>query len=121
MGLYFRNETGSPVWVAYAESAPDCEGSTKWLKKGWYNILPGNTAKVWTGWAGGETFFFFAEDDAGRTWGNGDNDYYTQVPWNAFEWCWDTGSTTSRTVGLRRIHVEDDFPPSVLDHTVNLQ
>jgi len=31
-----------------------------------------------------------------------------------------TGSTASRTVGFRKKVVEDDFPPSVMDHTVNL-
>jgi hypothetical protein len=91
------------------------------LKKGWYQVLPGNTVKVWSGWAGGEKFFYFAEDDVGHTWGNGDSDFFTRVPENAFEWCWDTGSSASRTVGLRKVVVEDDFPPSVMDHNINLR
>ncbi len=118
MGLYFRNKTGSTVWVAYAYHAPDCGGSNKWMKKGWYKIVPGNTAKVWSGWAGGETFFYFAHDAAGREWSG---EFFTQVPSTAFDWCWNTGSTASSEVGFRKKVVEDDFPPSVLDHTVNLQ
>jgi uncharacterized protein DUF1036 len=117
MGLYFHNKTGSPVWVVYAHHAPDCEGSAKWSKKGWYKIFPGNTAKVWSGWAGGEKFFYFAEDEAGHSWAG---EFFTQVPSNAFEWCWDTSSTTSRTLGLRKQVVVDAFPPSVQDHTINL-
>jgi hypothetical protein len=46
--------------------------------------------------------------------------FFTQVPSNAFEWCWNTGSTESTTVGFREKVVEDDFPPSVMDYTVNL-
>ena len=65
----------------------------------------------------GEKFFYFAEDEAGHSWAG---EFFTQVPSNAFEWCWDTGSTTSRTLGLRKQVVVDAFPPSVQDHTINL-
>lgn len=57
MGLYFKNETSSPVWVTYAYYSPGCEGGVNWSKKGWYHVLPGHTAKVWSGWAGGDKFF----------------------------------------------------------------
>jgi hypothetical protein len=66
---------------------------------------------------GGEKFSYFAEDEAGHSWAG---EFFTQVPSNAFEWCWDTGSTTSRTLGLRKQVVVDAFPPSVQDHTINL-
>ena len=117
MGLYFHNEAGSPISLVYGYSAPECEGGVTWAKKGWYNISPGGTAKVWSGWAGGETFYYFAHDAAGREWSG---EFFTQVPSTAFDWCWNTGSTASSEVGFRKKVVEDDFPPSVMDYTVNL-
>ncbi len=72
---------------------------------------------MWSGWAGGETFYYFAHDAAGREWSG---EFFTQVPSTAFDWCWNTGSTASSEVGFRKKVVEDDFPPSVMDYTVNL-
>ena len=56
MGLYFHNDAGSSISLVYGYSAPECEGGVTWAKKGWYNISPGGTAKVWSGWAGGRRF-----------------------------------------------------------------
>ncbi len=114
MGLYFRNNTNSPIWVAYAYHSPGCEGGVNWSKKGWYTILPGSTAKVWSGWAGGEKFFYFAEDSAGHQW---TGQFFTHVPWNAFDWCWNTASTNGRTVGFRKI---DTISWEIMDYTRNL-
>ena len=113
MGLYFHNKTNSPVWVVYAEYAPDCgdEGGVKWRKKGWYKVSSGKTVKVWSGWAGGDKFFFYAEDDFGHIWAG---QYFTFVPWNAFNWCWNTASNNGTTVGLRKIY------GSNMDYTINL-
>jgi len=111
MGLYFHNKTSSTVWVAYAYYSPGCEGGVNWTKKGWYQIAPNGTAKVWSGWAGGEKFFYFAEDNSGHKWAG---DFFTAVPWTAFQWCWNTASTSSRTVGFRKIIASN------MDYTVNL-
>lgn len=112
MGLYFRNSTNATIWVAYARHSPGCEGGVDWAKKGWYEIGPGSTAKVWSGWAGGEKFFFFAEDNAGHVWAG---DFFTPVPWDAFDWCWNTGSTASRDVGFRKI---DTISWEIMDYTI---
>jgi hypothetical protein len=114
MGLYFHNKTGSAVWVTYAYYSPGCEVGVNWEKKGWYHVLPGTTAKVWSGWAGGNKFFFFAEDDFGHSWVGS---FFTFVPWNAFDWCWNTASTNGRTVGFRKI---DTISWNISDYTINL-
>jgi hypothetical protein len=114
MGLYFKNKTGSPVWVTYAYYSPGCEGGVDWSKKGWYHVLPGNTAKVWSGWAGGDKFFFFAEDDFGHHWSG---PFFTFVPWNAFDWCWNTASNNGETVGFRKINT---ISWNIIDYTINL-
>lgn len=114
MGLYFQNTTGTPVYVAYAYHSPGCDGS-EWAKKGWYRIDPGGTAKVLTGWAGPGKYFFFAEsEDRTRSWSG---PFFTPLPSRAFDWCWNTGSTDSRTLGLAKIEVGW----GIQDHTVRLR
>jgi hypothetical protein len=113
MALYFRNSTNRTLWIVYAYYSPGCPGVT-WAKKGWYKNLPENTVNVRSGFAGGQTFFYFAHDDAGREWSG---EFSTQVPSNAFEWCWEVGSTTARTVGFRQVGPIDS---SFTDYTVTL-
>jgi hypothetical protein len=113
MGLYFHNKTNATLWVVYADYEPDCEdeGGVKWEKNGWYKVIPGKTVKVWSGWAGGNKFFFYAEDDFGHVWAGG---FFTHIPWVAFSWCWATSSSSGRTLGLRK------FFASNMDYTINL-
>ena len=113
MGLYFRNKTNETVFVAYAYASPGCDGS-EWAKKGWYRIVPGGTAKVLTGWAGNSKYFYYAETESRtRVW---QGPFFTPLPANAFDWCWNTGSTNSRTLGLRKFEVGW----STMDYTVGL-
>jgi hypothetical protein len=111
MGLYFHNKTSSTVWVVYAYHSPGCEGGVNWTKKGWYKVSPAKTAKVWSGWAGGNKFFFYAEDNSGHSWAG---QFFTFVPPSAFSWCWNTASTNGKTVGFRKIHASN------MDYTINL-
>lgn len=115
MGLYFHNKTNVTLQIVYAHSDPKCEGD-KWIKKGWYKVAPGKTVKVWSGWAGGKKFFYYAEDTRGlgHVWSG---DFFTQIPYNAFSWCWNTGSTDSRTLGLKKIKIST----TIMDHTINLK
>lgn len=112
MGLNFRNTTGATVYVAYAYLNFNCRPVT-YAKIGWYRVDPGQTVQVWSGFAGGHTFFYYAEDLFGRVWSGS---YFTQVPRTGFHWCWDTRCATCRTVGMRRIYV-DLFNA---DFTINL-
>lgn len=113
MGLYFKNNTGDNLFVAFAYHSPGCDGS-EWAKKGWYRIAPGGTAKVLTGWAGNGKYFYYAENEARTLSWQGP--FFTPLPSNAFDWCWNTGSTDSRTLGLRKFEVGW----GVLDYTLGL-
>ncbi|WP_229696122.1 DUF1036 domain-containing protein [Paenibacillus albidus] len=101
MGLNFRNSTNATVFVAYAYPNFNCS-PVNYAKIGWYRIEPGQTREVWSGFAGGNTFFYYAESSFGRTWPGA---YFTQLPTQAFHWCWNTGCTTCRNLGMRRIQV----------------
>jgi len=114
MGLYFKNKTNEVLWVAYARHAPGCEGGVDWAKRGWFRVAIGETIKVQSGWAGGSKFFFYAEaNDMSPVWAG---EFFTHLPWVAFDWCWNTASTNGRNVGLRKIVV----PPQYLDFTIGL-
>ncbi|MDP4096330.1 DUF1036 domain-containing protein [Paenibacillus sp. P96] len=101
MGLNFRNSTNSPVYVAYAYPNLGCRPVT-FRKVGWYRIEPGQTRQVWIGYAGGNTFYYYAENDSGQEWSGS---FPTEVPLQAFSWCWNTGCTTCRNVGFRELYV----------------
>jgi uncharacterized membrane protein len=112
MSLYVRNSTNDTVWFAYGYHSPGC-GGVAWAKKGWWQIGPGGTATVRGGWTGGATYFSFAESSSGLQWGG---EYFTNLPSQAFEWCWNTGSTSGRVLGMRGFVV----PISIANHTINL-
>lgn len=111
MGLNFRNSTNAAIFVAYAYPDFSCS-PVNYSKAGWFRVNPGQTIQVWSGFAGGNTFFYYAEDHFGREWRGS---YFTQIPQQAFNWCWDTGCTTCRNLGLRRVTVG----PFVLNHTID--
>lgn len=112
MGVNFRNSTNAAIFLVFSYPDFSCT-PVNYSKAGWFRVNPGQTIQVWSGFAGGNTFFYYAEDDFGRTWRGS---YFTQVPENAFDWCWDTGCTTCRNVGLRRIAVS----PFVLNYNYRL-
>ncbi|PFX63068.1 hypothetical protein COL35_29205 [Bacillus toyonensis] len=109
--LYFHNKTNATLWVVYADYEPNCEGSVKWKKHGWYKVNPGKMVKVtmnvlYMDIGVGHPypfmdhqFLYYAEDHIGHKWGG---ECFTQIPDNPFDWCWNTGSTNSRTLGLKK-------------------
>lgn len=101
MGLLFRNSTGSTVYVSYAYYDPSCRPVT-YAKVGWFRVFPGQQVQVWSGYAGGQTFYYYAESVSGRRWGG---PYFTQVPDFAYRWCWNTGCTVCTNVGFGRVDV----------------
>jgi hypothetical protein len=114
MGLYFLNNTTELLWIAYASHSPGCEGGVDWAKRGWYGVAPGATTKVHSGYVGGSKFFYFAEaDDLSPVWAG---PFFTHLPWNSFDWCWTTASTSGRTLGLRKLEI----PWHILDYTLSL-
>jgi hypothetical protein len=114
MGLYFKNARGDNIHVAYAYHSPGCEDGGEWAKKGWYLIAPGRTVKVFSGFAGPGKYFAFAENES-QTW-SAAGPFFTQLPSSAFDWCWSTGSSDSRVLGLFKFEVGW----GTLDYTVSL-
>jgi hypothetical protein len=116
VGLYFQNRTQRNVWVAFAY--PDertCGGKgVEYSKKGWYSVAPGAETKVYSGWVGGEAWFFFAEaDDQSATWAG---DFETPIPDHAFDLCWGIDSSNAKNVGFRRVRPSAE----IMDYTVAL-
>lgn len=114
MGLYFRNEAWNPLWVAIGYPRRGCEGGVDYAKKGWWQVPAFETVKVWTGWVGGDPWFFYAEAHNPLTrWGG---DYFTQVPNNAFDLCWNVGVNPSSNEGFGRV----DISWEIMDYTIVL-
>src|SRR5690349_1753030 len=96
MAIYVHNGSATTMYVALAYHSPGCEGDN-WAKKGWWAIAPGGRATVRGGASNGAKYFWYAENDGGQVWAG---PFMTQLPSRAFDWCWRTGSTDSRLLGL---------------------
>ena len=106
MSLTFCNRYSSGVSVAIMWYTPGCPDGGDWSKAGWYNLAPGQCAKVFNGDLDDVNRYccYFAEAADGAFWAG---DVVTQVPHRAFDWCLNTGSTDSRQVGFRVFDVGD--------------
>jgi uncharacterized membrane protein len=105
--LSFTNGYSQVLSVAIMWYHPNCPDGGDWEKKGWWNINPGNTAHV-LDLDLDETnryYYFYAEAVDGHTWSG---PYFTNVPSEAFDWCENTGSTTSRSLGFRELDIGDN-------------
>ncbi|MDM5223526.1 DUF1036 domain-containing protein [Peribacillus sp. NJ11] len=109
--LYFHNKTNATLWVVYADYENNCEGRVQWKKHGWYKVDPGKQVMVKMNVLDvrmgdmvsmpikNHEFLYYAEDDIGHKWSG---ECFTQIPSNSFHWCWNTGSTNSRNLGLKK-------------------
>jgi Protein of unknown function (DUF1036) len=115
MGLYFQNSTSKTVWFAYAYSDSDCgSGGDAWSKTGWFMVTPNTDLLARSGPVNGAKYFFFAENqDRSLSWGG---EFTTQLPDQAFDWCWNTGSSDSRLLGMKKVLV----PVTSINHTINV-
>jgi uncharacterized membrane protein len=102
MWLRFQNNHGRRLWVAVGYYSPGCSDGGDWAKKGWWRLDPGQAATVL--WTTNEYSTFYAEDDVRAHWSG---PYTTQLPFSAFDWCWDTGQTGAETVGMRLVTVSN--------------
>ena len=114
MSLSFRNGTSETVYVVIAYNNSDCgSGSEAWMKAGWWPIQPGGSATVHGGLSNGATYFYYAHTPTGREWAG---EFGTSVPNEAFEQCWNIGTSTSTEVSMREFKV----PVTSVNHTINL-
>jgi hypothetical protein len=114
MALYFRNQTNRTVNVALGYHWPNCPDGDNWAKKGWWVIAPGQTATVRGGASNGAKYFWHAHTDTGAQWGG---EFVTNLPTNAFDWCWPTSSTNSTPRRMQKLIV----PVTSINHTVVLR
>ena len=106
MWLRFQNNHGRRLWASIGYYSPGCSDGGDWAKKGWWRLDPGQAATVL--WTTNDYSTFYAEDDVGATWSG---PYTTQLPFNAFDWCWNTGQTGAENVGMRLITVTNAWAP----------
>ena len=66
-------------------------------------------------WTTNEYATFYAEADDGENWSG---PYGVEVPFNAFDWCWNTGTNEGMDVGMRLITITGAWAPWV--GTINL-
>jgi len=108
MWIAFKNDHPSGVWIAVGYYHPNCPDGGDWAKKGWWRLEPGQSATVL--WTTNAYSTFYAEADDGAHWSG---PYVTDLPFQAFDWCWNTASTNGEWVGMRLITVSNAWFPWV--------
>lgn len=97
MSLTFKNGYHQSIWAMVEWAHPNCSDGGDWLKKGWWQIDPGQTKVVFGGdaHAVNPIWYCYAHAADGTEW----RDRFQElVPVRAFEWCSSTADTDSRTV-----------------------
>ena|GEM_PF-1598476 len=102
MSLYVRNNTNSTLYVAFGYYDLGCRPTT-YRKAGWYAVAPGETRRLWRGYAGGQTFYYYAENASGTLEWSGS--YPTRVPDDPFNWCWDQIGPNTFIIRMNRVSV----------------
>jgi uncharacterized membrane protein len=106
MWLQYHNARSRGLFLAIGYYSPGCADGGDWAKKGWWRIEPGQTARVL--WTTNRYSYFYAESDDGAVWSGV---FTTAVPVQAFDWCWNTASTSSRDIGMRQVeHTNPGLP-----------
>jgi Protein of unknown function (DUF1036) len=113
MWIRYSNNYSRGVWLAIGYYSPGCSDGGDWAKKGWWRLEPGQAATVL--WTTNTYSTFYAEADDGAVW-NGP--YHTNLPIQAFDWCWNTASSTGQDVGMRLVSATNAWAPWTA--TINL-
>ncbi|WP_094555462.1 DUF1036 domain-containing protein [Synechococcus sp. 1G10] len=101
MYVKFNNQSSSALWLVVGYYKPGCPDGGDWAKRGWYRLSPGQSALVLE--TNNIYHTYYAEADDGRHWRG---EYYTNLPLQAFDWCWGTASTSGFTVGMRLVRIK---------------
>jgi hypothetical protein len=99
MYIAYRNKYSSPIWLAVGYYLPNCSDGGNWAKKGWYKLNPGQKKTVLETTNTYSTFYAEAAD--GRLWSS--SSYVTPLPTQAFDWCWNTDSSSAFDAGMRLV------------------
>jgi Protein of unknown function (DUF1036) len=98
MWIKYHNSTNVGLWLVVGYYSPGCSDGGDWAKKGWWRLNPGGEATAL--WTTNSNSLFYAEADDNRVWAG---PYGTQVPFQSFDWCWLTGSSSGESVGMRLV------------------
>jgi uncharacterized membrane protein len=114
MSLEFCNNYPSPVSIAILWYSPGCPDGGDWELAGWYNLDTGQCMTVFDGDLEdiNRYWYFTADAEDGAYWAG---NVHHGVPYTAFDWCWNTGSTDEVDAGFRELDIGDND-----DYTVNL-
>ncbi len=114
MSLTFSNQYPASVSISILWYSPGCADGSDWELAGWYNLDNGQSMTVFFGDLEdiNRYWYFNAEASDGAFWAG---DVVHEVPFSAFDWCWNTGSTNEFSAGFREIDVGDND-----DYTVTL-
>jgi uncharacterized membrane protein len=112
--LRFCNQYPAELWVCISWYHPNCPDGGDWEKKGWWHLAPAECKIAFGGDVSdvNRFWYYYAESADGRFWAG---PFGTIVANGAFDWCENTGSTDSRTVGMRQLDIGDND-----DFTLNL-
>jgi uncharacterized membrane protein len=104
--LRFCNQYTTTVSVCIEWYRPGCPDGGDWEKAGWWVMQPGECKTAF----GGDVddvnryWYYFAFATDGAVWAG---EFNETVPDRVFDWCSNTSSTDSRTVGMRQLDVGD--------------
>jgi hypothetical protein len=98
MYIRYNNSYSRGLWLAVGYYNPGCSDGGNWSKKGWWRLEPGQAATVLETTNSISTFY--AEADDGHFW---PGSYRTNLPLQAFDWCWNTASSSGEDVGMRSV------------------
>ncbi|MFD7236763.1 DUF1036 domain-containing protein [Streptomyces syringium] len=104
MSLIFCNRYRSLVSVCYIKRHPPCPDG--WLKRGWWNVAPGQCVTVdGANVSAVNRFWYFYAEAVDAVWTGPFGPYC--VTNQAFEWCLNRcdATSTTRRVGFREIDV----------------
>ncbi|KON85454.1 hypothetical protein AF332_00240 [Sporosarcina globispora] len=126
MGLYFKNTTNETLQVVISYPKDNCSGG--YAVKGWWILAPGQEKKAWSGWAGKQRFYYYAESQSSERFWPRDGNSPTAVQTYAFDTCEDDVLCVALTTahpgaggdtGCRTVYMGEINPSwEVMDYTV---
>lgn len=104
MTLKVWNASGKTILIAFGYPSPEFSCDLTWAKKGWHRATSNQVINLVAGDVSNRTYFYYAETvDRTRFWSG---EFFTDLPPQRFDWCWNTTSSDSRRLGLREIRTQ---------------
>jgi uncharacterized membrane protein len=124
MSLSFMNSYPSPLFICVVHYDPGCGPWNRWLKTGWWRILPFQSLTLWNGPLQtpnlSRFWYYYAQADDGAYWAGADP--YALITGDRFDQCWDDESGDTWRQGLRALDVNgfDDLTVSLTPNPADI-